>query len=432
MGQGPPVADLASWSQVYLREGRSLMSPLTRRFPVRLVAVAAGPVLALALVLSVVGGSGPAAAAPVSQCSNVGSVQGDTITCSVTVTNNFAYNAATPATPTGLATIVTTVSCTGSAICVPGSGTTTSTLPVTDISQCDGSGLGGASTVTCTATVTNNLTGYPVGAAIDSTVTQCQSPGTVNTLTCVATPPGNHRTGTSGAGAQSVSQCNASGGAGGTMTCTVTAPPSQSTGLPTTIDQCNGSGKTGATTVTCTTTITNDFFGSVAAGGGSTTVAGGATSTTAAGATATTAAGASTTTTAANTTTTGAGATTTTAGPTPTSTTSAPVVTPPASTGGPGAVSSGAGGAIPGAGAGPGGSIVTPTAGAAGAPGPGGGGTSSATPVGSGPGSPGLAFTGAPVAAESLAGLGAILAGALVLLGVRRRSPSARSGTGPR
>lgn len=421
--RAPPVAGLASWSQVDLREGHPSMSPITRRFPVRLVAVAAGPVLALALVLSVVGGSGPAAAAPVSQCSNVGSVQADTITCAVTVTNNFAYNAATPATPTGLATIVTTVSCTGSAICVPGSGTTTSTLPVTDITQCNGAGLGGASTVTCTATVTNNLTGYPVGAAIDSTVTQCQSPGTVNTLTCVATPPGNNRTGTFGAGAQSVSQCNASGGAGGTMTCTVTAPPSQSTGLPTTINQCNGSGKTGASTVTCTATITDNFTNSIPATGGTTTLPG-ATTTTAAGATTTT------TTAGATTTTTTVGATTTTAGPRPTTTTTSPVVTtPPAPTGGP-RVSSGTGGIIPGA-TGPGGSIVTPN-GVAGVPGAGSVGTSTATPVTSGPGSPGLPFTGAPIAAEMLAGLGAILAGALVLLGARRRGPAGRSGTGPR
>ena len=56
--------------------------------------------------------------------------------------------------------------------------------------QRSSSGLGGASTLTCTVTVTNNLTGYPIGAAIDSTVVQCQNPGAVGTLTCVATPAG--------------------------------------------------------------------------------------------------------------------------------------------------------------------------------------------------------------------------------------------------
>ncbi|MGI8921244.1 MAG: hypothetical protein ACR2HD_06160, partial [Solirubrobacteraceae bacterium] len=135
--------------------------------------------------------------------------------------------------------------------------------------------------MTCTITVTNNLTGYPVGAAIDSTVMQCQSPSKVSTLTCVATPPGNNRTGTAGPGGQSVSQCNSSGGAGGTLTCTVTAPPSQTTGLPTTINQCDASGTTGASTVTCTATITNNFFNSISGGttggGGGTTGGGGGT-----------------------------------------------------------------------------------------------------------------------------------------------------------
>jgi hypothetical protein len=109
--------------------------------------------------------------------------------------------------------------------------------------------------VNCTATVINNLTGYPIGSAIVAGISQCQNPGNVTTETCTATPAGNSQTGSGGPGGQSVSQCNASGGAGGTMTCTVTAPASQSTGLPTTIAQCNGSGPTGASTVTCTATI---------------------------------------------------------------------------------------------------------------------------------------------------------------------------------
>ena len=54
------------------------------------------------------------------------------------------------------------------------------------------------------------------------------------------------------------------------MTCTVTAPPTQSTGLPTTINQCNASGRTGASTVTCTATITNNFTDSTTGGSTST------------------------------------------------------------------------------------------------------------------------------------------------------------------
>lgn len=212
----------------------------------------AAPVIAAAII----GGT-------VDQCSHTGGSGGDTITCEVTITNNFTYAPATPDSPLGLATIVTTMNCTGSAVCGPGT-TTTSTIPVTTITQCNDSGLGGASTITCTVTVTNNLDGFPIGSAMDSTIRQCQDPGTVSTLTCVATPPGNNRTGDAGPGGQGIFQCNRSGGAGGTMTCTATGPPSQSTGMPILIRQCVDSGKTGASTVTCTATITNNFTNSTA------------------------------------------------------------------------------------------------------------------------------------------------------------------------
>lgn len=147
----------------------------------------------------------------VDQCNATGSVGGDTITCTVTITNDFVYNPATPGRPTGAATIVTTISCTGSAVC-PTGGTTTSTTPVTVITQCDNAGLGGASTLTCTVTVTNNLTGYPIGAAIDSTVVQCQNPGAVGTLTCVATPAGNNRIGRLGPAARASPSATAPAG----------------------------------------------------------------------------------------------------------------------------------------------------------------------------------------------------------------------------
>ncbi len=198
--------------------------------------------LTVALGLTIVAGDASQASAQgiaISECNNVGTVGGNTISCTVTVTNNFTYNPGTPADPTGLATITTLIACTTPLVCGT-TGTTTSVDPVTGITQCDASGLGGASTVTCTVSVTNNLTGYPVGAAIVPTVSQCLNPLST-TLTCTATPAGNSQTGSGGPGGQSETQCNSSGGPGGTMTCTATAPPSQSTGLPTTIAQCNGS-----------------------------------------------------------------------------------------------------------------------------------------------------------------------------------------------
>jgi hypothetical protein len=223
--------------------------------------------LTVALGVTIVGGSvSPASAQGIalSECNNVGTVGGNTISCTITVVNNFTYNPGTPADPTGLATITTLIACTAPVVCGT-TGTTTSVDPVTGITQCDTAGIGGASTVTCTATVTNNLTGYPVGAAIVPAVSQCQNPLLTTTVNCTAVPAGNTQAGSGGPGGQSETQCNSSGGAGGTMTCTATAPPSQSTGLPTTIDQCNGSGPTGASTVTCTVTIVNNFIASTAA-----------------------------------------------------------------------------------------------------------------------------------------------------------------------
>jgi hypothetical protein len=201
-----------------------------------------------------------AASAPVSQCSDTGSTGGDTITCTVTITNDFTYNAADPSAPTPVgagATIVTQVNCTGSAVC-PTGGTTTSTSPVTGITQCDNAGLGGASTITCTATVTNDLHGYPIGASITPTVSQCGAIPNGVAKNCT----GSNQSGSGGPGGQSVNQCNGAGGAAGGVTCTATAPASQATGLPTTIDQCNGAGQNGASTITCTATITNNFIGS--------------------------------------------------------------------------------------------------------------------------------------------------------------------------
>ena len=222
--------------------------------------------LTAALGLTIIGWGASAASAQgiaISECNNAGSAVGTTISCTITVTNNFTYNASTPADPTGSATITTLIACTAPLVCGT-AGTTTSVDPVTGITQCDASGLGGASTVDCTVSVTNNLTGYPTGAAIAPTVSQCLGSLLTTTVICAAVPPGNSQAGSGGPGGQSETECNSSGGPGGAMTCSATAPPSQATGLPTTIDQCNGSASAGASTVTCTVTIINNFVGSTA------------------------------------------------------------------------------------------------------------------------------------------------------------------------
>jgi len=230
--------------------------------PITTVVDGAAPSMAAGPIISAVTGD------PVDQCNNIGTVDGDTIACTVTITNDFTFNEATPDQPMGRATIVVAFNCTRPAECPVGS-TTFSTIPITVITQCNDTGTGAGSTVECTVSVTNNLTGFPVGAAIDSSVEQCQDPrAPAGENGCTAVPTGNDRDGTAGPGGQRVTQCNSSGGAGGTLTCDVTAPRSQTTGLPTTIEQCNasGSGLNGGGTVTCTATIVNNFIDSVTGG----------------------------------------------------------------------------------------------------------------------------------------------------------------------
>ena len=185
----------------------------------------------------------PASGPSVSQCNDQADAGATTTTCDITITNIITYN--TDGTSTTAATIVKTVD--GVAT------TTTATLPITEIHQCNQAGKGGASTVTCTSTITNMITGAPASNPAASTITQCNL-ATGATITCTATPAGPNSTG----GYQSIGQCNNSG-ATGTVTCTATAGVASDSAPTVTIDQCNGSATMGASTLTCTATVTNTF-----------------------------------------------------------------------------------------------------------------------------------------------------------------------------
>ncbi len=185
----------------------------------------------------------PASGPSVSQCNDQADAGATTTTCDITITNSITYNA--DGTSTTAATIVKTVN--GVAT------TTTATVPITEIHQCNQAGMGGASTVTCTSTITNMITGAPASNAAASTINQC-NPAMAATTTCTATPAGPNSTG----GYQSIGQCNNSG-ATGTVTCTATAGVASDSAPTVTIDQCNGSATMGASTLTCTATVTNTF-----------------------------------------------------------------------------------------------------------------------------------------------------------------------------
>lgn len=185
----------------------------------------------------------PASGPAVSQCNDQADAGATTTTCDITITNIITYNA--DGTSTTAATIVKTVD--GVAT------TTTATAPITEIHQCNQAGMGGASTVACTSTITNMITGAPASNPAASTINQC-NPAMAATTTCTATPAGPNSTG----GYQSIGQCNNSG-ATGTVTCTATAGVASDSAPTVTIDQCNRSATMGASTLTCTATVTNTF-----------------------------------------------------------------------------------------------------------------------------------------------------------------------------
>ena len=171
------------------------------------------------------------------------------VTCTITIENTISAQGVTTST-------VTATACLAAAGVLPPSGctttVTTSSQLVTSVDQCNGIVYGGGSNVTCNLTVNNDI---PVGTPTTGvTVDQCVGSGTGGGTqpTVVCTPLGSTTNAT-------VTQCNGSGNGGGAamrVQCTVSGA---ATALPVSINQCNGSANGGGSTVTCTTTVTNNF-----------------------------------------------------------------------------------------------------------------------------------------------------------------------------
>lgn len=221
------------------------------------LAIAAGLVLATAALLGTTPAA-PASAAPapgaLTQCNDTDNGGGRAVECDVTITNYLDLQ-----TNVSRSDIVART-CTGAAGAAPLCTVLPVTFPTstTDITQCNGSGLGGGATVTCTVNVVNTIVGS--ATLSPATVNQCIGSGTGGgiepTLNC--NPVGT----TSGA---TITQCNGSangGGAQNRVTCTVgplTEPSTQSTALPVTINQCNGSAA-GGSLVTCSASLSHTFL----------------------------------------------------------------------------------------------------------------------------------------------------------------------------
>ncbi|MGI8699067.1 MAG: hypothetical protein ACR2J0_08005, partial [Mycobacteriales bacterium] len=105
--------------------------------------------------------------------------------------------------------------------CPPGNGTfsSSSTSLVTDVNQCNGSDNDAAHPITCRVDITNNISADTPGAqpVTDATVNQCVGSGTGGGGTVNCSPFPATTTGAT------VTQCNGSGnGGGGTVDCRVT------------------------------------------------------------------------------------------------------------------------------------------------------------------------------------------------------------------
>ena len=205
--------------------------------------------LALLAPAAVIAGSPVSAAhsiAPTTACNNgVANGGGQGVICEVTIVNSFRT--------TGGTAVVTVHECVGSAgaplagVC----STTTSSLssPVTQVTQCNGTAMGGGATLRCSVVVTNNFYGISPGATA-ATVDQCVGSGAGGivgtTLIC------NPIQSTTNA---AVTQCN--GSANGLtlvhLICSVTGD-SDSAGMVA-INQCNNSANGGGDLVECSASL---------------------------------------------------------------------------------------------------------------------------------------------------------------------------------
>jgi hypothetical protein len=184
----------------------------------------------------------------VNQCNGFDNVGGQSTECDVTVVNNLDQ-------ATGVTSSTLTIrECHGAANAEPTCITTvtTSTSLITQVTQCNGSGNGGGSTVTCAVNVRNNIVG--TATPTNATVNQCNESGTGGGTepTILCDPLGLTTNAT-------VDQCNTSGTGGGDtlrVRCIVESS-TQTTLVPVAINQCNSSGNGGGGTVVCNTSLEN-------------------------------------------------------------------------------------------------------------------------------------------------------------------------------
>ena len=200
------------------------------------------------------------------QCNDMNTGAATYLTCDVTVVNNLNLETGEDSSS------VTVRECTTAPGVDPTpADCTTSTTDydelTTTVTQCNGSANAGGSTVKCTVTIINNITGEATVTPI--TVNQCNgsgeggvTPAGADPLNCSPYPASTTNA--------VITQCNGSvngGGAEKRVTCTVADNSTTSAALPVTVDQCNGTANGGGSNLTCDVAITYVVTPSASGGG---------------------------------------------------------------------------------------------------------------------------------------------------------------------
>jgi len=219
-----------------------------RPFAILFRSLAALALLAPATLMTAAPAAAATTIAPTTTCSNgVDNSGGLGLICQVTVVNTI--------TITGGSATVTVHECHGAAGAPSAACTDTTlvlTLPVTAVTQCNGSINGGGGTLRCSVQVTNNFYNLSPGSTPVS-INQCVGSSGGGGIQIICDPFPAAVTGAA------ITQCNGSANGGGlVVSSTCTATGTMASAHAVTINQCNGSANEGGALIICTSSLVDN------------------------------------------------------------------------------------------------------------------------------------------------------------------------------
>lgn len=216
-------------------------------FAVRVAGVIAASLLAAATLVALDSAT-PAHAAVTEQCNGELNVGGEGLNCEISIENVLDL-------ATGVeSSTVTTLACRGAANVDPltdcvGPTTTNYEELTTEASQCNGSANGGGSSMICSVTVVNTITGDATTSA--APVNQCNGSLTTGDVRACDPDPA-----TTDASVDGITQCNGSvNGGGGSMTCVAATTSTSNSAFDFLVNQCNDSANGAGARIECTVDI---------------------------------------------------------------------------------------------------------------------------------------------------------------------------------